>query len=145
MNAQQELNSYRNIDLLSELEAASRYRLAQIVLMRAIEQLNRAQYASATGDLIVKRDANSRAIGLIDTLRESLTAEQNHEINTNLENLYGYMIEQLLVANDNDDPSILERVVGLLTTVKSAWDELPKIIKQQPQLADQLKEYFHVS
>jgi flagellar protein FliS len=64
-----------------------------------------------------------RAVDIINQFLASLDYEVGGEIAKNLEALYQYMLEQILVANVNNDAEPITQVVSLLSTLKSGWEE----------------------
>ena len=47
------------------------------------------------------------------------------EIAQNLDDLYDYMQRQLVVANADNDASIIDEVMGLLREIQEAWNSIP--------------------
>ena len=98
-----------------------------------IDSLNRAQASMATGDMAVKGREILRANDIINQFLISLDYEIGSELIKNLEALYLYMLEQILLANVKNDPAPLVVVVSLLSTLKSGWEEA--IATQRKQVA----------
>lgn len=98
-----------------------------------IDSLNRAQASMATGDMAVKGREILRANDIINQFLISLDYEIGGELIKNLEALYLYMLEQILLANVKNDPAPLVVVVSLLSTLKSGWEEA--IATQRKQVA----------
>jgi len=55
--------------------------------------------------------------------------EAGGEIAENLSNLYDYMAGRLLVANSQNDESILDEVSSLMIELKMGWDAMPDAYK----------------
>ena len=98
-----------------------------------IDSLNRAQASMAAGDMAVKGREILRANDIINQFLISLDYEIGGELIKNLEALYNYMLEQILLANAKNDPAPLIVVVSLLSTLKSGWEEA--IATQRKQVA----------
>ncbi|HXK28728.1 MAG TPA: flagellar export chaperone FliS, partial [Candidatus Binatia bacterium] len=64
-----------------------------------------------------------RANDIINQFLASLDYDAGGEIAQNLEGLYRFMLDQILLANVNNDPRPLVTVSGLLSTLKSGWEE----------------------
>jgi flagellin-specific chaperone FliS len=47
-----------------------------------------------------------------------------------MSNLYDYMADRLLVANNQNDESILDEVSGLMIELIMGWDAMPDVYKQ---------------
>ncbi len=139
MNLQFALDSYRNAGPVSEVETASRYRLIQILMEHGLNQLAAAGAITDPAHAVKRREALGKAIDAIETLRQSLSDEyQEQELAQRLDALYSHMTEELVRANIEAGSGRISHVQTLLSTIKSAWDELPG---QRP--ADsQLEAYF---
>ena len=142
MNAQLALDSYRRAGVISEVETASPHRLVQILMEKALENLNLAVARFAANQLIERRKSVSDAVAFIDALRQALTPTDESAVAANLEALYSYMIERLLASNISNDPAGIQHSAEMMEMIKSAWDELPDAVTAEQ--AQQLKEYFDV-
>ncbi|MBT8124078.1 MAG: flagellar export chaperone FliS, partial [Gammaproteobacteria bacterium] len=67
----------------------------------------------------------TKAIAILDGLRSSLNIVDGGEIAQNLDDLYDYMQRRLVVANADDDASIINEVMGLLREIQEAWNTMP--------------------
>jgi len=79
-------------------------------------------------EVIAKGNAIGKAIRLVDHLNACLDMQRGGAVAANLRNLYLYMLEQLTIANVNNDRLIIAEVVRLVRTVKTGWD---KIVEDQ--------------
>jgi flagellar protein FliS len=98
-----------------------------------IDALNRAQVSMAANDMADKGREILRANDIINQFLVSLDYEAGGEVINNLEALYLYMLEQILIANVKNDPAPLAVVVSLLSTLKTGWEEA--IATQRKQVA----------
>ncbi|HMF50030.1 MAG TPA: flagellar export chaperone FliS [Candidatus Saccharimonadales bacterium] len=98
-----------------------------------IDSLNRAQASMAAGDMADKGREILRANDIINQFLVSLDYEIGGALINNLEALYLYMLEQILLANAKNDPAPLIVVVSLLSTLKAGWEEA--IATQRKQVA----------
>jgi flagellar protein FliS len=98
-----------------------------------IDALNRAQASMAANDMADKGREILRANDIINQFLVSLDYEAGGELINNLEALYLYMLEQILIANVKNDPAPLTVVVSLLSTLKNGWEEA--IATQRKQVA----------
>ena len=96
-----------------------------------IDSLNRAQASMAAGDMAVKGREILRANDIINQFLLSLDYDIGSELVSNLEALYLYMLEQILLANAKNDPAPLIVVVSLLSTLKAGWEEAIAIQRKQ--------------
>jgi flagellar protein FliS len=66
--------------------------------------------------------AFDKAISIIGQgLQASLDHQRGGDIAVQLNNLYDYMLRRLLVANANNDLTILAEVDGLIVPLQDAW------------------------
>jgi len=88
----------------------------------AIDALKRATQHLAAGNMAEKGRYILRAHDIITQFVVSLDYDVGGELARNLEGLYRYMLDQILVANVENDCRPLERVVALLSTLKDGWE-----------------------
>jgi flagellar protein FliS len=89
----------------------------------AIDSVNRARQSMEQGDMAEKGKHILRANDIVSQFMASLDYEIGGELAHNLEGLYRYMLDQMLVANVKNDPKPLEVVASLLITLKQGWEE----------------------
>ncbi len=94
-----------------------------LVLYNAgIELLEEAKSAMKEGDLVAKGTYLSQTHAIISELLSSLDFNIDGDLARNLEDLYLFMLEQLMSANIKNDPKPLETVGSLLRTLQQAWE-----------------------
>jgi flagellar protein FliS len=89
----------------------------------AIDSVNRARQSMEQGDMAEKGKHILRVNDIVSQFMASLDYEIGGELAQNLEGLYRYMLDQMLVANVKNDPKPLEVVASLLITLKQGWEE----------------------
>ncbi len=89
----------------------------------AIDALNRAAAFMAAGNMADKGKQILKANDIINQFIASLDFEVGGELAHNLAALYSFMLQQILIANANNDSKPLTTVVSLLSTLKTGWDE----------------------
>ena len=124
MYAMKAMKQYQQVSLEARVAEASPHGLIQLLMQGGLERLAQARGAIERGQMAVRGELISKAIGIVGGLREALNAEAGGELALNLDSLYGYMTERLLEANRNGDAAILDEVSGLLREVKSGWDAI---------------------
>lgn len=118
-------NQYATVGLETGVVAASPHKLIGMLYDGAMIAIQSAIPAMKAGDISVKGNAISKAIMIIDNgLRASLNKDIGGEIALNLDALYAYMSNRLMLANVKNQTEILEEVYGLLKDLKSAWDTI---------------------
>lgn len=124
MGHEEALRAYRQVDTLRALESASPHRLV-LMLMDGAERA----VACARGHLMrsepgLKGGQIGRAITLIEGLRSGLDHARGGEIAANLDALYLYLEQRLLLANLEDRVDYLDEVMALLRQIRIAWEAI---------------------
>lgn len=131
MNHHSALQQYNQVRAHVQTEGASPHRLIQVLIDGAIEKIRVAKGFIERRDIPEKIRQINWALSIIDGLRQSLDMEKGGEIAANLEALYDYIQRRLVVANAENDASILDEVAGLMLEIKSAWDAVPENISRE--------------
>ena len=119
MSAVRQLHAYRENQITTTDPATVLLMLYQ----GAIDSLNRAQEHISAGTMAEKGMHILRANDIINQFIASLDHDVGGELAQNLDALYRYMLDQILLANVNNDSRSLDTVISLLTTLKSGWEE----------------------
>jgi flagellar secretion chaperone FliS len=98
----------------------------------AIDALNRAAAFMAAGNMADKGKQILKANDIINQFIASLDFEIGGELAQNLEALYHFMLEQILIANAHNDPKRLTTVISLLSTLKRGWEEAVAVERKRP-------------
>ena len=67
----------------------------------------------------------TRAVAIIDELRNSLNVKAGGALAANLDALYEYMCTRLVQANSSNKPELLDEVSRLLNEIRAAWLQIP--------------------
>ena len=121
-NSRSAANAYANVGLETGVAAASPHQLivmlyegAELAVRMAIRHMNE-------GDLARKSAAITKASSIIlDGLRAALDPQQGGDIALQLDALYDYMNQRLMLAHVNNQTAPLEEVLGLLQDLRGAW------------------------
>jgi flagellar protein FliS len=124
MNAMAALKQYQTVNTQAQAVEASPHRLIQMLMEGGLTRLAQARGAMERGQLALKGELISKAIGIVGGLRNGLNLEQGGEVAANLDNLYEYMVMRLVEANVQNEIAPLDEVAGLLRNVKSGWDAI---------------------
>jgi flagellar protein FliS len=120
------VHAYNQVGVSSGIEQASPHRLIQMLMDGAIDKVAMAKGYMERNEVSQKGSHISWAISIIEGLRSSLDKNAGGDIADNLDDLYDYMIRRLVRSNSENNPDLLDEVISLLRSIKSAWDELPK-------------------
>ncbi len=113
--------AYEDDALKTAVYGASPLGLVVMLYEGAIKAINQAASAIQVGRYDEKARMISKAIDIIDGLRESLDLELHSDAAINLNDLYLYMKQRLSVANLKNDLEVLAEVRNLLETILPAW------------------------
>ena len=112
--------SYRKTNVIT----ADPKRLVLMCYEGAIENLKIARNRYAEKDYEGKASVVNKAQNIINELQCSLDFEKGGSIAGNLESLYNYMSRRILHADLNKDVGAIDEVIGMLSELKSAWEEV---------------------
>ncbi len=118
------LAQYQKINKESEVNGASPHRLIQLLMEGALSRLAQAKSALEKEDIPTKGLLLGKTISILSGLQASLDKKVGGETADGLDKLYDYMQRRLLEANMKNDIDMIDEVAGLLSTVKTGWDEI---------------------
>lgn len=113
---------YSKMAVQTGIESASPHRLIQMLMEGALEKLARAKGFMQRKEIRAKGQQIGWAISILEGLKASLNKAEGGEIAQNLEDLYIYMEQRLIVANRENNPAILDEVIALMRQIKDGWD-----------------------
>lgn len=116
------VDEYRKIGAHGGVQNASPYRLVQMLLQGAADRLAAARGCIERGEIAGKGENCSRAIRILDELRDALDMERGGEIAANLDRLYEYMSRRVVEGNMRDDAAAIDEVLQLLGQIRAGWD-----------------------
>ena len=118
--------AYARTEVETGIESARPEQLIIMLYDGALKAIYKAKADMMRDDAAAKGSAISKAIAIIeDGLRGALDLRVG-EIATNLDALYEYMSNKLLVANLKNDQAALDEVAKLLGEPKGAWEALER-------------------
>lgn len=118
------MEGYRNYREV-EIGTASGLKLVVMLYAGAVKFLNLSKQGIQNRQLDVANNNIIKAQDIISELMSSLNFDAG-EVAHNLYSLYIYMNKRLLEANIQKNIAIIDEVIRLLDTLKSAWEELLK-------------------
>ncbi|MDD2342126.1 MAG: flagellar export chaperone FliS [Tolumonas sp.] len=132
------LNAYKSNSLEADMSVADPHRVIQLMLQGLLERLAQTKGAIERKDYQMKSVLVSKAMALINGLQDSLDLSYG-KIPQDLFALYDYMKNRLLDSSKEMDSTPIDEIMGLVVTIKSAWDQIPDIEKQQAYTMRQQK------
>ena len=125
MTATLALDEYRSSGAHGGVEQANAHGLVNLLFKGAVDQLVTAKGFIERKQMHEKAVSITKSIAILDGLRSSLNIENSGEIAQNLDDLYDYMQRRLVVANADNDESIIDEVRDLLREIQEAWNSIP--------------------
>ena len=114
------IQSYRKTNVIT----SDPKKLVLMCYEGAIDNLKIAKQGIIKKAYEEKGNALAKAQDIINELMNSLDFERGGSIATSLDSLYGYMIRRIIHASIADDINAIEEVIGMLSELKSAWEEI---------------------
>jgi flagellar protein FliS len=122
---QRGVNAYAKVGLETNISSASPHKLIIMLYDGALVAVLKGLSHMKDGNIAEKGKAISHAINIIDNgLRASLDRDAGGQIATSLDSLYDYMSRQLLMANLQNKPEMLDEVHRLLSDLRGAWNAI---------------------
>jgi len=109
---------------------ASREKILIMLYDGAIRFLKMAIAASDSNDLKEKNIYIGKTMDIVNELRASLNHKESEEVAANLEGLYEFIQDRLLKGSIKSDTNQLNEALGILTTLRTAWDQAIQSLKQ---------------
>ncbi|BCL70713.1 Flagellar protein FlaJ [Vibrio nigripulchritudo MADA3029] len=119
------LQAYKKVSVDSQLSAASPHKIIQMLMAGAIERLIQGKAAMQQGNIAIKGERLGKALDIIIALRSCLSMDDGGDIAKNLDQLYEFMISQITMANQSNEPKPIDDVIDIIREIKSAWDQIP--------------------
>lgn len=121
------LAAYRSVAAHSGVDAASPHRLIVMLMDGALDRLAAARGAMSHGETEARSRSIHRAVAIVGELRASLNMEAGGQIAANMADLYEYCGRQLVRANLENRPELLDEVGNLLREIRGAWIQIPSL------------------
>lgn len=120
------LRQYQSYDTAGAAYEADPHKLIGMLLSGVVDRLVSAKGFMLRVQRPLKLQAISSAVAIIEHLRLRLDMNAGGEIARNLASLYDYAVKRLLKANADDDPTLVEEVIGLMRELKTGWEAMPQ-------------------
>jgi flagellar secretion chaperone FliS len=126
------LAAYRSVAVHSGVAAADPHKLIVMLMDGALERIASARGAMEHGEMSSRNHMIHRAVDILQELRASLNLEAGGELATNMADLYDYSSQQLVRANAQNRPELLDEVGNLIREIRSAWIQIPSLVGRKP-------------
>ena len=113
--------AYHSVGVHGGVSGAAPHGLVLMLMNAAMERMAIARGCIDRGDMIRKAKVLHSTVTIVAELRNSLNLDEGGELAQNLDDLYDYMIRQLMLANAGSDASLILEVSRLLDELRNAW------------------------
>src|SRR5512135_615063 len=110
-----------------EIGTANPIQLIVVLYDGAVNYLQEAKGHLQRGDIEGRTRAINRTLAIVSELQATLNFEEGGQVARSLESLYAYVKGRLIAANLGQDDKPLSEVISLLSTLRSAWQELASL------------------
>ena len=104
---------------------ASPHQLILLLFNGAIESLSVAKGAIENKNIELRGKHISRAVSIVNGLRDMLDIEQGGDVADNLFSLYSYMAREIFNAGFHNDGTTLENIQKMLIDIRESWEKIP--------------------
>ncbi len=107
----------------------------QLIIMLydgALRFMEAGKHYIANGNLEKQNDSLQKAQRIVTELMASLDMDKGGEIAKNLFSLYGYVNNELILGNINDDAVCIDRAIKVISDLREGWVAL-ETSQQQPE------------
>jgi len=119
------LKEYKSVDLRATVETASPHKLISMLLEGALTSLAKAKGSIERNQIEDRTEHLNKASDIIVGLKGSLDLEKGGEVALNLDELYNYIIRQVVLANRENSADKVQEVMNLILEIRQGWSSMP--------------------
>ena len=132
MSPQAGLQSYHTNDI----STSSQGQLIIMLYDGALQAVNQAILCMNQKDVGGQSQYILKAQDIINELSLALDIQQGGEVAKTLEQLYQFVLNQLIQANITSDTMYLESIIKVLTPLRDAWSRITESSKEETELSE---------
>ncbi len=121
------LHLYRQQQVQHEVDQASPVKLILLLYDREVFLLRLALVKLKEGDVAKKGEAILKATDILSEFKAILNLEEGGDLAAQLDNLYTFMVQQLTVANHENNPEPITAVLKIVEELREGWRELEQL------------------
>jgi flagellar protein FliS len=129
MGYQQAVSTYQK----TSVETSDSVKLVIMCYDAAMKDLEDAKILHESHSMEATYDKIRHAQDIITELLVGLDYERGGEIAQNLSRLYNFMLRQLIGVNSQQDTSVYNHLIRILSELKDAWEHIRKNTNQLPE------------
>lgn len=115
-------DSYRAIDLDTQVSCASPYQLVLVLFDGLLDELSRARGHIETRHYDLKGQSLEKCMNIINALNSTLDHEQGGELVISLSRLYDYCLHRLVEVSASLSISGIDEVMHPLEQIREGWE-----------------------
>lgn len=127
------LAAYQSVSAYRSVANADPHEMVLALMNGAIERMVTVRGCMERRDTVRKAKLLHSCVTLIGELKGSLNLKDGGDLARNLDDLYDYMIRQLLLANVETDANKVTEVLGLLSEIRGAWIAIGPQVRKSEQ------------
>ena len=125
MNALAALAQYGQVKNDAQTMYASPHQLVLMLFDGAVEAMSMTMGAIQHKNIELRGKQSTRAISIINGLRDCLDMETGGELADNLYSLYQYMAQELFRAAFKNDAETIQNIQAMLKDIRGSWEKIP--------------------
>ena len=125
MNALAALAQYGQVKNDAQTMYASPHQLILMLFDGAIESLSMTIGAIQHKNIEMRGKQSTRAITIINGMRDCLDMNSESELSDNLYSLYQYMAQELFRAAFKNDAETIQNIKTMLKDIRGSWEKIP--------------------
>ena len=123
--ASRSASAYKRVSVETSVDGADPHKLVTLLFDALQQALAGAQFAMQRGDIPGKIKQIGVAMRILEEgLKAPLNLEEGGELAANLNALYEYCVQRVILANARNDAAILQEVSKLIEQVASGWKQI---------------------
>jgi flagellar protein FliS len=128
------LAAYQSVSVHGGVAGADPHAMVLMLLDAAAQRLAAARGCIERGETARQVRLLHSCVHILAELSGSLNISEGGPLAQNLNDLYAYMIRQLMLANAGSDTRIVTEVSGLLDEVRGAWMAIGPEVRKSPRV-----------
>jgi len=122
--------AYARVGVETSVNSASAHKLIELLFNGFVESVVQARGAMRARQFEAKGKAISKAARIVeDGLRGALNLRAGGKLAQDLNDLYGYVVVRLTLANLRNDESILDECHQLINPLREAWISIGPLVE----------------
>jgi flagellar secretion chaperone FliS len=132
MSPQTGLHSYQ----VNDISTSSQSQLILMMYDGALQAVNQSIQCMDQKDVAGQSQHILKAQDIVNELSLALDMEQGGDVSKTLDQLYQFVLNQLIQANITSDKMYLESVIKVLSPLRDAWSRIAETSHEEPEVPE---------